>query len=185
MHIFLLDRDVAEVKKIDPGAYEPAPGPEFCDQNGMLYVSGYALRMRDDQHGSCWFLEEGRCRIYDRRFSGCRVYPHLLRRGADPKGKITWLKFARKYEHGQYDPAQPLEECLELAREVREYENALLTQQISFLETIHEYFTVHSLRHDPKMHKDRLNEFRQGRPVEIKVFHEGELEECRVAGTPV
>ena len=36
------------VKTIDPDAYEPAPDPEFCDQNGMLYVSGYALRMKND-----------------------------------------------------------------------------------------------------------------------------------------
>ena len=60
-HIFLLDHDVTEIKKIDPDAYEPAPGPEFCDQNGMLYVSGYALRMKEDTHGSCWFLEDGKC----------------------------------------------------------------------------------------------------------------------------
>ena len=46
-HIFLLDRDVTDVKKIDPNAFEPAPDPEFCDQNGMLYVSGYAIRMKN------------------------------------------------------------------------------------------------------------------------------------------
>lgn len=184
-HIFLLDHDVDEVKKIDPDAYEPAPDPEFCDQNGVLYVSGYALRMRDDAPGSCWFLENGKCRIYNSRFSGCRIYPHMLRRGTDTKGRVTWLKFARKNEHGHYDPARPLEDCIALAREVKEYENAYLLQQISFYETIHEFFTVHHLRHDPDVYKDRMKEFRQGRPVEIKVFHEGELEECRVIRSPV
>ncbi len=39
-HVFLLDRDVTAVKKIDPAALEPAPRPEFCDQNGIFYVLG-------------------------------------------------------------------------------------------------------------------------------------------------
>ncbi len=42
-HVFLLDRDVTAVKKFDPAAIEPAPAPEFCDQNGIFYVSGYAI----------------------------------------------------------------------------------------------------------------------------------------------
>jgi uncharacterized protein len=180
-HIFLLDRDVAAVRQIDPAACEPAPDPEFCDQNGMLYVSGYALKMKNDAHGSCWFLKNDKCSIYDQRFSGCRIYPHMLRRGTDREGNITWLKFARKNEHGQGDPALSLEECVALAREIKEYENAYLTQQISFLETIHEYFTVHNLWHDRKIHKDRMQQFRQGGPVDIRVFHAGELEEYRIA----
>jgi len=178
-HIFLLDHDVAQVRKIDPTAYEPAPDPEFCDQNGMLYVSGYALRMKDDEARSCWFLENDRCRIYDRRFSGCRIYPHMLRRGSDA-GTVAWHQFARKDEHGHYDTTRSLEECLTLAREIKEYETAFLNQQISFLETIHEYFTVHHLRHDPAMHNDRMNQFQRGEPVDVKVFHEGELELCRI-----
>ena len=66
-HVFLLDRDVTAVRAIDSHALEPAPDPEFCDQNGTFYVSGYALRVREDAEGSCWFLENGRCRIYDRQ----------------------------------------------------------------------------------------------------------------------
>ena len=180
-HIFLLDHDIAVAKKINPAAFEPAPAPEFCDQNGMLYVSGYALKMKNDTHGSCWFLENGKCSIYSQRFSGCRIYPHMLRRGADNEGNITWLKFARKNKHGQCDPALSLEECIELAREIKEYENAYLTQQISFFETIHEYFTVNNLRHDREIHKDRMQRYRQGSPVDIKIFHAGELEEYRIA----
>jgi Fe-S-cluster containining protein len=179
-HIFLLDHDVTEVKRIDPDAYEPAPDPEFCDQNGMLYVSGYALRMKEDTNGSCWFLVEGKCRIYDQRFSGCRIYPHMLRRSAGAPGHVTWRQFARKGSHGQYDSAFPFGECLTLAQEVKEYENAYLTQQISFLETIHEYFTVHNLRHDPEVYYDRIQQYRQGRPVDIKVFDAGELVEYRI-----
>jgi Fe-S-cluster containining protein len=180
-HIFLLDHDVERVQAINPDAYKPAPDPEFCDQNGILYVSGYALRMKNDTTGSCWFLKDGKCRIYEQRFSGCRIYPHMLRRSAGIPGNITWRQFAHKGSHGRYDPKFPYEECLTIAREVKEYENAFLTQQIAFLETIHEYFTVHSLRYDPDMHKQNLQRLAHGRPVDIKVFHAGELEEYRIA----
>lgn len=179
-HIFLLDHDVDVVKTIDPTAYEPAPDPEFCDQNGMLYVSGYALRMKNDEAGSCWFLENNRCRIYDRRFSGCRIYPHMLRRGRDAGGTPAWHQFAHRNEHGHYDTALHLEACLTLAREIKEYETAFLNQQISFLETLHEYFSVHHLRHDPIRHKEKVEHLARGHPVEIKVFRAGELEKCRM-----
>jgi hypothetical protein len=179
-HIFLLDRDVETVRAIDPGAYVPAPDPEFCDQNGTLYVSGYALRMDGDDKGSCRFLHEDRCRIYDRRFSVCRIYPHMLRREAGRAEIVSWCTFSRMNEHGRYHEAIPEDECLSLAREILEYENAFLCQQISFLETIHEYFTTRTLRHDPEMHKQGMQRIRQGRPVDIKVFHAGELEDCRM-----
>jgi uncharacterized protein len=181
-HIFLLDHDVEEVKTIDPSAYEPAPDPEFCDQNGMLYVSGYALKMRDDPAGSCWFLEKNRCRIYDRRFSGCRIYPHMLRRSPGTGGEITWHQFAHRNDHGDYNPHLSLEECLATAREIKEYENAYLNQQIAFLETVHEYFIVHGLRHDPQMHQRQVQRMYGGDPVDIRVFHEGDLERCRKTG---
>jgi len=176
-HIFLLDYDVAEVKKIDPAAFEPAPDPEFCDQNGTLYISGYALRMKNDNLGSCWFLENSRCRIYDRRFSVCRIYPHMLRRNADADGQVTWGQFSRHNEHGQYNWDIPDDECLALAREIKEYENAFLTQQISFLETVHEYFAVHKLRHDQEMFGCRMQGVLRGEPVKVMVYHAGELEE--------
>lgn len=182
-HIFLLDHDVTELKKIDPAACVPAPDPEFCDQNGMLYVSGYALRMKNDTSESCWFLENGKCGIYDRRFSGCRIYPHMLRRSAGAMGEVTWHKFARPDDHGQSDPTPSLEDCLALAREIMEYENAVFTQQISFLETVHEYFTLCNLRHDPVVYENRMQDLRQGRPIDIKVFDAGELKEYRIART--
>ena len=179
-HIFLLDHDVAEVKKIDPAAFEPAPDPEFCDQNGTLYVSGYALRMKNDKPGSCWFLENGKCRIYDRRFSACRIYPHMLRRNADEAGLVTWQLFAKMNEHGRYDHDVPEEECLALAREIKEYENAFLTHQISFLETIYEYFVGHVLWHDQELYDHQMRKFLQGEPVKVMVYHAGELEEHQI-----
>lgn len=179
-HIFLLDHDVETVQTIDPFAYEPAPDPEFCDRNGVLYVSGYALKMKNDAAGSCWFLDNGRCRIYEQRPSGCRIYPHMLRRSAGARGHVAWRQFARRGSHGQYDPTLPFEDCLKTVREVKEYENAYLTQQIAFLETIHAYFTVHGLRHDPIVHQQCTQQIRDGRSVTLKVFHAGEFEEHRI-----
>ncbi|NMB79479.1 MAG: YkgJ family cysteine cluster protein [Methanomicrobiales archaeon] len=177
-HIFLLDRDVDTLKKIDPAAYVPAPDPEFCDQYGMVYVSGYALRMKNDKAGSCWFLDGCRCRIYDRRFSACRIYPHMLRRSAGVPGHITWKQFARKGRHGERNPELTYDDCLILAREIKEYENAYLTHQIAFHEVIHEFFTVNNLHHDQKMYRKRMQHYERGHRLEMKVYYDGRLEDC-------
>lgn len=174
-HIFLLDRDVESVRAIDPGAYVPAPDPEFCDEDGMLYDSGYALVM-DGKNGACRFLENKRCRIYGNRFSVCRIYPHMLRRETGTQDDPGWCTFARKNEHGGYGTELPEEDCMALAREILEYENGFLSQQIAFLETVHEYFTVHGIHHDPVKHRERREQMRAGMPVPVKVFCAGELE---------
>ncbi|MEN6394934.1 MAG: YkgJ family cysteine cluster protein [Methanoregula sp.] len=181
-HIFLLDTDVKIIKAIDPAAIRPAPDPEFSDQNGMMYVSGYALRMKDDNGGACWFLQDNRCRIYEKRSAICRIYPHMLRREAGHAKTMEWCIFSRMNEHGRYHEAIPDDECRKLALEIKEYENAFLTHQISFLETIYDYFSAHDLRHDPDMHKRNMQRILQGGPVDVKVFHAGELKDCRIGG---
>ena len=136
--------------------------------------------LKNDIPGSCWFLENGRCRIYDQRFSVCRIYPHMLRRNCDESGQVMWQQFARLNEHGQYYQDLPEEECFSLAREIKEYENAFLTHQIFFLETIHEFFSVHMFRHDQKMYDYQMQRVLQGNPVKVIVYHDGELEEHRI-----
>lgn len=177
--IFLLDRDVTELEQIDPASLEPAPHPEFCDQHGTLYTSGYSLRMKGENPGTCWFLEKDRCRIYEKRCSICRIYPYMLRRIRDAGGRFRWRSVARPGKHGQCHAHIPDEECQTIAREVKEYENAFLTQQISFLETIHDYFTRKSLVHDNKRYWHRLSQVSRGRPVTVMVYHAGELVEYR------
>jgi hypothetical protein len=179
-HVFLLDRDVTAVKAIDPDALEPAPSPEFCDQNGTFYVSGYALRTQDDKDGSCWFLEDGKCRIYDDRFTICRVYPYMLHREPDEDGTVDWRQFSGLDQHGEYNTPIPNEESLKLARETKEYENAFLTQEIEFLEYMQHYFTRHHLRHVQKVYDDRLRGFLKGDEITVKVYYDGALEECRI-----
>jgi Fe-S-cluster containining protein len=178
-HVFLLDRDVTALKSIDPGALEPAPAPEFCDQNGVFYVSGYALRTKQDDEGSCWFLENGKCSIYERRFAICRVYPYMLHREPDEHGKVDWRQFSGLDNHGEFHATISGEECLARARETKEYENAFLTQEIHFLEFIRDYFAEHGLRHVQKVYDDRMRGFVRGEEITVMVFYDGGLEEHR------
>jgi len=175
-HVFLLDRDVTSVRKFDPAAIEPAPAPEFCDQNGIFYVSGYALRTRDDDSGSCWFLENGRCRIYDRRFAICRIYPYMLHREPDEHGDVDWRQFSGLEQHGEYDAVISDNESLDLARETKEYENAFLTQEIQFLEFIQDYFSRHGLRHVQKVYDDQIRRFNRGDEITVMVYYDGLFE---------
>jgi len=183
-HVFLLEKDVETARKIDPSCIEPAPGPEFCDQDGMFYVSGYALKKKPADGNSCWFLDGNLCRIYDRRFSVCRIYPHMLRPVTDRQGRMTWQQFAREGKHGEYRKPVSPDECRALAREILEYENAFLNQQIAFLEAVHEYFCIHNLYHDQEMYARQLHKALQGDPVEVMVYHDGSLEKnwCAYTG---
>ncbi len=175
-HVFLLDCDVAVAKKIDPDSLEPAPRPEFCDQNGTFYVSGYALRTKGDEAGSCWFLESNRCRIYGQRFSICRIYPYMLHREPDEHGKVDWRQISGLDEHGEYHREIPTEECIVLARETKEYENAFLSQEISFLEFMQDYFADRKLRHVQKVYDDKMRRYLKGDPITMMVYYDGQLE---------
>jgi hypothetical protein len=181
-HVFLLDRDVTSVKKIEPDAIEPAPDPEFCDQNGTFYGSGYALRAKDDEPGSCWFLENGRCRIYDDRFFICRVYPYMLHREPDETGNVDWRQISGIDQHGEYDRMICVEEADCLARETKEFENAFFTQEIAFLEYIQTYFSKNGLRHVQKVYDDRMRAFSKGFPIRVMVFYDGGFEEHTLHG---
>lgn len=184
-HVFLLDRDVRDVMKIDPAALEPAPGPEFCDGEGTLYVSGYAVRVKEDREGSCWFLKDRQCSIYARRFSVCRTYPHTLRWARDASGNPSWALFSRPGLHGFLHQDLADEECIELARGVKEYENALITHQIEFLESVHDYFSEHHLMHDGTRLRNETRRYLQGEEVMIRVFSFGDWAHYRIRkGSP-
>lgn len=179
-HVFLLDRDVTAIRRIDPSALEPAPDPEFCDQNGIFYVSGYSIRIKDDENGSCWFLENGRCRIYDQRFAICRVYPYMLHREPDERGKIDWRQISGLDQHGEYDAKITDDESQAIARETVEYEQAILDHQIAFLEFIQEEFARKNLRHIQKIHDDRMRQYWKGEPITVMVYSEGKLTQYRL-----
>lgn len=179
-HVFLLDRDVTAVNAFDPAALEPAPAPEFCDQNGVFYVSGYAIRTRDDETGSCWFLENGRCRIYERRFTICRIYPFMLHREPDERGHVDWRQFSGLDQHGEYDGVISDDESLDLAREIKEYENAFLTQEIQFLEYMQDHFSRHRLRHVQKVYDDKIRLFNRGDEITVMVYYDNALQQYHI-----
>lgn len=179
-HVFLLDRDVTALKAIDPAALEPAPAPEFCDQNGIFYVSGYAIRIQDDEKRSCWFLKDGKCRIYSNRFAICRIYPYMLHREPDNQGNIDWRQFSGLDLHGEYGSVIPDEEAIDLARETKEYENAFLTHEIHFLEFMQDYFSRHQLRHVQKVYDDQLRLFSRGDEITVRVFYDDFLTQHRI-----
>jgi uncharacterized protein len=179
-HVFLLDRDVTAARDIDPESIEPAPYPEFCDQNGTFYVSGYALRAKDDDCGSCYFLNKNRCRIYDDRFSICRIYPYMLHREADERGMVDWRQIAGIDEHGGYHTHIPGNLCRESAEKIIDYESACIRQDIAFLEYIRDHFDRNELRHVQKVYDDRMRAWARGGEIRIMVFCSGRLEEHRI-----
>jgi Fe-S-cluster containining protein len=176
-HVFLLDRDTAVVREIDPDALEPAPLFEFCDQHGVFYVSGYALRAKDDSAGSCWFLENNRCRIYRDRLSICRIYPYMLHREPDDSGFVDWRQIAGPDLHGEYHTDIPFTTCMAIAGDVKEYEEAFLRHEIAFLQLVQEYFRLNRLRHVQKVYDDRMRGYAQGEQIVVRVYHAGDLEE--------
>jgi uncharacterized protein len=168
-HVFLLQQDAARALIICPEAIVPAPYFEICDRSGRFYVSGYALRANPD--GSCIHLAEGRCRIYQERFSICRIYPYMLHREPDEKGKLVFRQIGGVNEHGSYHTDISDEESMAIARETIAYEKEWLTQMIIFYEALMELFRTSGERHVRKMYDNRMREFRKGALIEVFVFN--------------
>jgi Fe-S-cluster containining protein len=174
-HVFLLDSDLDVIRKIDPDAVVPAPYPEFCDQKGRFYVSGYALKTKPD--GSCIFLQNKRCKIYENRPSICRVYPYMLHREADDSGKVDWRQISGLNEHGSYYTEIEDSECEAIARETRAYEEAYLIQMINFFEAVEVHFRKNGLKHVQSVYDRRMREFLKGKcELEIFVYYKGGFE---------
>jgi Fe-S-cluster containining protein len=183
-HVFLLDHDVRLIRSIDPDAVEPAPGPEFCDDSGTFYVSGFALRSNGDTAGTCWFLENSRCRIYEHRPSACRIYPFMLRRKPDSEGTVDWRFCAQGGEHGEYHHALSWEVCFELALDILVHEHAVLTQEISFLEVMENYFSENRIQPDTTISHTLVRQYPDDRPVPVMVYYAETLEKHHFRGDP-
>lgn len=181
-HVFLLDSDLERIRQMDPrqmdprqmdprqidlGVVTPAPYYEFCDQHGRFYVSGYALKTKPD--GSCIFLENKRCRIYENRPSICRIYPHMLHREADETGKVDWRQISGLNEHGSYHSELDDSTCEAIAQETKAYEEAYLKQVIGFLEAVKTHFRKNSLKHVQRIYDRKMREFLKGE-CELEVF---------------
>ncbi len=173
-HVFLLDKDTALLKKINPTVLKPAPYYEFCDQNGRFYVSGYALETKPD--GSCIFLANGRCEIYDTRPNICRLYPYMLHYEADGDGNFGWRQISGLNEHGNYHADIDEDECSMIAADIKEYEAGNLNQKIEFLNAVEEYFKKNGLRHVRGIYDREMRRFKKGSEIEVLVFFGGKFE---------
>ncbi len=178
-HVFLLDSDLAIIRKIYIDSITPAPYYEFCDQNGRFYVSGYALKSKPD--GSCIFLENKRCKIYENRPLICRVYPHMLHREADESGKVDWRQISGLNEHGSYHSELDDFECKATAQETRAYEEAYLRQMIDFLEAVQAHFKMNGLKHVQRIYDRKMREFLKGEcELEVFVYSGAGFEKCNL-----
>lgn len=170
-HVFLLDKDTRRAKDICPEAIIPAPFFEVCDRKGNFYVSGYALRTTVE--GRCVHLIDGKCRIYNERFSICRVYPYMLHREPDEKGVLTFRQISGLNEHGEYNTQIGEVESLALAHETKEYENEWISQMIGFYQALIDLFSRTGERHIRKNYDQLMRKFVKGEAVNVFVFYEG------------
>lgn len=173
-HVFLLDKDTAVIKAIEPAALVPAPYFELCDQHGRFYDSGYALRTHPD--GSCFFLNGNQCRIYEKRLSICRIYPYMLHREPDTTGIVEWRQISGLNRHGTYHNEITDAESIAIAQETKEYEIAFLEQTIRFYEFICRCFSDNGLRYVRKIYDERMRAYKKGEEIEVFVLYNGGLE---------
>ena len=173
-HVFLLDDDAERVKELCSDALVPAPHFELCDQNGNFYVSGYALRWKEN--GDCIFLEGNRCTIYDQRFRICRIYPYMLHQEYGADGKRDWRQISGLNEHGTYHSEIPDEECRIIAEATIRYEEDFIEKEIAFYKFCLSYFELHNLRPVRKIYDSRMRDFLKGNTIQVFVFHRDHFE---------
>ncbi|MGP8321022.1 MAG: YkgJ family cysteine cluster protein [Methanosarcinaceae archaeon] len=181
-HVFLLDKDTGLLKKTGSPVLNPAPYYEFCDQNGRFYVSGYALKTKPD--GSCIFLTNGRCEIYDTRPDICRLYPYMLHYEADEEGNPEWRQISGLNEHGNYHTDIDNDECSKIAADIKEYEAGNLNQKIDFLNAVGEHFKKSGLRYVQGIYDREMRRFNKGGEIEVLVFFGGKFEGVKLVRDP-
>ena len=170
-HVFLLDADAERVMAMNPSLLIPAPEFELADEEGNFYVSGYALTVRED--GSCIFLADSRCRIYDERFTICRIYPYMLHREPDRRKNLEFRQISGLNEHGEYHCPISEDDALTFARETIAYEKAYLAQMIGFYQAVRALFEQKNTRHIRAVYDRRIQEFRKGAALVVYVWYLG------------
>lgn len=173
-HVFLLDEDTERVRALRPDAIVPAPYFELCDQNGNFYVSGYSLR--SGENGDCIFLENNRCKIYEDRFSICRIYPYMLHREYGEDGRLAWRQISGLNEHGEYNTEIPDDECLRIAKETVAYEEAFLKKELDFFMDAVHLFSESGLKPVRKIYDRSIRAFQAGKPVTVFVHYKRKFE---------
>lgn len=177
-HAFLLDGDVATVRRLCPGALVPSPFFEYADQYGRFYTSGYVLRTRAD--GTCTFLDHVECAIYPGRPAVCRIYPYMLRRESDENGKISWRNYGRPDCQGLFLSPVNEEDAAGIAHDTMRYEQEVIDHELRYLGFIQHYFQMHALEHHRSIYDAGIRQFMQGDCVTVMTYHAGRFEENEV-----
>ena len=174
-HVFLLEDDADLIRSIDPSALMPSPYFDVSDQNGVFYVVGYSLRIKDDDVQSCVFLENNRCTIYEKRPTICRVYPYMIHREPDEKGHVDWREISGLNEHGTYENEISDEEAEEIYQMTDSYEKKYLEQEIAFRKTLRSYFDNNGLKVVRRDHDRLIRKYEKEKTGEITVmvYHRG------------
>lgn len=179
-HVYLLEEDASRVMDIDADAVQPSPLFDFCDQDGQFYVSGYSLKIKGDEDGSCCFLENRRCRIYEKRPLICRIYPYMIHQEADEDGRVDWREISGLNEHGLYGADILEEEADSIYEDVRKYEAGYIRQEKEFLKAVSELFEKNKLKYIPKVYDKRMRDFEKGEEVTVFVYFDGAFREHRM-----
>jgi Fe-S-cluster containining protein len=185
-YVLLLEEDTLRIRAYEQEALEPVPVFDFCDQHGRYYTSGYTIRSRGYPEGSCHFLKDRRCRIYEQRPAVCRVYPYMLRQEPDEEGNVDWRQISGLDQHGEYHTAISGEDALRIANQTRLFEEAAIAHEIAYLDFTGRYFLEHGLRNVRKKFDDGLRSAERGEEIEVMVFFQGTFEPWILkAGTAV
>ncbi|MDV0445307.1 hypothetical protein MmiAt1_08780 [Methanimicrococcus sp. At1] len=176
-HVYLLEEDVSRVSSLNPDALKPSPYFDFCDREGRFYVSGYSLKTQNDEAGSCIFLENSRCKIYEKRPLICRVYPYMIHREEDDSGLYDWREISGLNEHGLYGAEIPDEEAAEIFEITKKYESGYINQEIEFLKAVSKHFEKNKLKHVPKIYDKQIRAFEKGESVTVFVYYNGAFHE--------
>jgi len=174
-HVYLLSEDAARVSAENPEAIKPSPYYDFCDQNGCFYVSGYSMKTKADENGSCFFLENNRCRIYEKRPLICRIYPYMIHREEGEDGTYDWREISGLNEHGLYSAEIETGDAESIYEDVKKYEQGYIAQEKTFLKAISDYFEKNNLKHIPKIYDKRIRDFEKGEDVTVFVYFNGEF----------
>lgn len=177
-HVFLLSDDIIRMKGISSDVLEPAPYYELCDQQGNFYVSGYALKAKED--GSCIFLKDKRCTIYEQRPMICSLYPYMLHREADEDGNVDWRQISGLNKHGCYHSDIEDERAKDIACQIKTYETAYLEQLIAFYKKAQEHFKKNKLKHVQGVYDREMRNFNKGEEITVFVLFDDEFIEHRV-----
>ncbi len=170
-HVFLLDSDYEQAIKIEPKSCIPAPFFEICDNEGTFYVSGYALRIKPD--GSCIFLENNRCRIYNDRFTICRVYPYMMHREADEKGQIDFRQISGLNEHGNYNVKIERSDATKIGENTLAYEEAYLKKMIQFYSVLIDLFEKEGKKPVRKIYDREIALMKKGKTCDVFALYNG------------